>query len=51
MSPAVAHVTATDEIVRQEGAKGNVTLPVVVVLSTQVPSALATKLPVVWSAP
>jgi len=47
MVPAFSHVTGTDDTVKHEGGRGNVTDPVVVVLSVYVPSALATKEPVV----
>jgi hypothetical protein len=45
--PTLSHPTATEEIDRQFGASGNVTVPVVVVLSVYVPSALAVNVPVV----
>jgi len=45
--PAFSQVTATDEMDRQASSTGNVAEPVVRVLSVYVPSALATKVPVV----
>src|SRR6188768_865804 len=46
-----SQVRSTDEIARQDFASGKVALPVVFVLSVKVPSALATKVPVVVSEP
>jgi hypothetical protein len=40
MVPAFSHETGTDEIVRQAADNGNVTEPVVVVLSRYEPSVL-----------
>lgn len=46
-----SQATGTDETVRHEAASGKVAEPVVRVLSAKVPSALATKLPVVVTEP
>jgi hypothetical protein len=51
MFAARSHATATDETERQLGASGNVTEPVVVVLSVYVPSSFATNVPVVVREP
>src|SRR6188508_3293962 len=51
MLPTLLHSTGTEEIDRHDAASGNVTDPVVVVLSVYVPSALATNEPVVCTEP
>jgi hypothetical protein len=51
MLATLLQATGTDEIERHEAASGKMTEPVVVVLSVNVPSALATKLPVVCREP
>jgi hypothetical protein len=50
-SAAFSQLTTTDETVRQELSIDTFAEPVVVVLSTYVPSALAVKVPVVVSVP
>jgi hypothetical protein len=47
MFPALVHCTGTPEIARHELSSGNVTEPVVVVLSVYVPSSLRIRVPVV----
>jgi hypothetical protein len=47
MAPILSQLTGTEETERHAALSGNETLPVVVVLSRYVPSALATKVPVV----
>jgi hypothetical protein len=51
MEPILSQATGTDETERHAALSGNETLPDVIVLSRYVPSALATKVPVVCKEP
>src|SRR5690606_8626506 len=51
MFAALSHSTGTPEMARHELSSGNVTEPVVTVLSVYVPSSLSTRVPVVSSEP